>query len=466
MIPFGEWLPDQPNTACNTATNCIAHANSYGQARSLVAVSDALDGDCLGSFWMAEDGGTIRNFAGDATDLYLLSAGAFSKVSKSGGYSSGGWEFVKFGERIIAGGGGVDTQYYDAGTSSLFADLTGAPQAKHWAIVGDFVVAGNLTNDTNKIKWSGYNNSELWTPSVATQSDEQELFGKGGMIQRIVPGKYGVIFQEHSIWRMDYAGPPTIFSINEVERGRGTPAGGSVCWSGNRVYYLGHDGFYAFNGEFSEPIGAEKIDRYVSRNIDRSKYEQISSAVDRQNKLVFWSLPFISGGKVILAYSWAIGRWSLINIDCDCLGEYASPGYTLDELDTVLTDIDTDSISVDSTAYQGGAISISAYKDKKLSTFTGSALTAEIETAELSGRQMINRVRPHVEGASNISLCVGTRNKETDSTTFGPLKSPTSIGDFTHRSNGRYTKFKVRIEDGFNHASGVEIVAGRQGGFR
>lgn len=467
MIPFGEWLPDQPSSQSSIVRNALPFATSYGPVKDLVTTTNALDSACLGSFWAKEDDDSIRSFAGDATKLYLLSASTYANVSKSGNYSTSSWEFTKFGERIIAVGPGVTPQYYDMGTSSLFADLTGAPAAKHIAVVQGFVVLGRLDSGVDTIKWSGFNNSDLWTPNPSTQSGEQDLLGDGGRIQKIVGGDVGVIFQEHAIRLLTPAGPPFIQRIDNVLPSQGTPASGSVCRRGRDIYYLGHDGFYMLNVSQGgpQPIGSEKVDRYISKNIDRTRYDEISSAVDRQNRLVFWSIPFLTGKRLIV-YSWAVNKFAEIDIDCDCLGEFASSGYTIAQLGTLFATIGDADIAIGSDALQGGAIAVSAFKDNKLATFSGSPLTATLETGELSGRQMINRIRPIVEGAGDIKLRVGTRNRQTETITYSMDKNMVSNGDFTHRSNAHHTKFQIDIIGGFDHAEGVELISGRQGGYR
>ena len=481
-VKVGEWLPDLPehnNPGATEAKNCVAEAMSYRDFKALQTFSDALDNPCVGAFWLQSSGGTVFNFAGDDTKLYRLDSNStWTNVSQAGDYTGvTNWEFTKFGDRVIAVNINDVPQYYDVGVSSLFADLPGSPpNAKHIAVVRDFIVLGSINDGSTRpgvIEWSGFNNSEQWTASLATQQSQKELFGRGGEVQRIVPGEYGVIFQEHSIWRMDYVGPPIVFQLNEVERGRGTPAPNSVAWTGRQVFYYGHDGFYVFDGVKSTPIGVNRVDRWFAAHADASTLASMRAAVDRQNRLVLWA--YSSSGSStqndrILIYNWGANRWSWVEIDTQCVAEYGSSGLTLDDLDTVLADIDAESIPVDSDIYKGGSLNVLGFTTaNQAGTFSGAALEGVVETGEfkIPGRRtVVNAVRPLVEGSNTgCTVHVGTRNTTDAAVDWGSATTLNAIGEARVRKNSRYQRYRITMTNGFDYAQGVEV-DGRQAGKR
>lgn len=475
MIPFGEWLPDQAALgAAQTIKNVVPFMEDYGPLRSLSAFSNALDAVCVGAVSMTEDS-TVYNFAGDATKLYSLTGATYANVSKSGNYTGvSNWEFERFGNRVIATSLATAPQYFDMGTSTLFADLPGSPPiAARVGVVRGFLVLGEVENLPSRLVWSGSQSTENWVPSRASQSDIRDLRGQGGRIQRILSGQYGVIFQENSIWVMTYQGPPTIFNLQEVERGHGTPSGNSVCRIGNRIFYLSHDGFYTF-GESSEPIGSEKVDRWFFNEADAISLSSVRGVVDRVNKLVLWA--FKSDGGLayndrLIIFNWATGRWTYGEVNTEVLLDNSTAGYNLDTIDTLLTNgIDIDSFSVDSTAYVGGRLQLTAFDSShRAATFEGAALEACLETKEIgesAHRTMVRRVRPLVDGAGTMTVRPGTRNSIDQNVSYGAIVSPNSIGEATMRSKARYHRFQVNINNGFEHAIGVDVskarVAGRK----
>jgi len=470
-LPFGDWLPDQPGMgrAISTAINVIPQAQGYRTVKGLASISNALDSTCLGAAAYKSPAGQVYNFAGDAAKLYSLSSATYSNVSRAANYVVTSWEFAKYGSRVLATAVEDVVQYYDMGVSALFANLPGSPpQAAHIGIVGDFVVLGNLiegaTSKPAKIAWSGFNNSETWASNTYTQADSQELLGEGGAVQRIVGGEYGVIFQENSIRRMEYVGPPFIFQIREVEPGRGTNAPNSVCFDGTSIWYWGYDGFYLFNGQESIPIGSEKVDRFMAADLDPTQLSKFRGAVDRINGLILWTYPSSAVGRNrIIVYNSSIKKWALIDQNAELLFQFFSPGYNLDQLDPLLADIDSASISVDSTAYQGGIISLGAFDSThKLAGFTGSTLTAQLETgdlySQLGSKLYIDKARSLVETTSSNVIQWASKELQSDSYNYGTTTySANAFGEISLRKTGRYQRLQQQVTAASNQLIGIEI---------
>ena len=206
-LKFGSWMPDQPDYHSGGATeakNVIPFANSYLPLKAVTQITDAIDARARGAISVRDSSGQAYLFTGDATKIYSLSADVHTNISKSGNYSISeeeNWEFIKFGETVIAISIDQTTQSITLG-GSLFADLAGSPpKARHGAIVANFVVLGNINDGTarpNRVKWSGINSSTSWADSATTQSDYQDLFSNelkgGGDIQAITGGEYGNVF--------------------------------------------------------------------------------------------------------------------------------------------------------------------------------------------------------------------------------------------------------------------------------
>mgnify|MGYP003148194597 CR=1 FL=1 len=473
---FGEWLPDQPaldNPGATIAKNVLPYVRTYGSFKSLQSFSNALHNVCVGSATVKDSAGIIHVHAGSETKLEELSATkTWSDISKSGGYvGAASWRWARFGDRLIAVAPGIAPQFYDLTTSTTYLDLPGTPpKAECIATIRNFLVLGNLNDGTarpNRLNWSGYNNTELWTPSIATQSDTRDLEGDGGDIQAIVPGQYGVVFQENSIWTMTYSGPPTIFRLNEVEEGRGTPAPDSVCWSGSTIYFLGQDGFYAFNGQSSRPIGAEKIDRWFFETADENSVRFVRGVVDRRNRMVIWSFrssSTLNHNDFLLIYNWAADKWSYCEVDTEVISEYLTTDFTLDQLDTPLPNgIDLDSIPVDSEAFRGGRVSMAAFDTShRMGTFNGASLNAELETKEIadpSGNTLVlTGVRPLVDGAgATITVQSATRTNQNENYSYGLAQAQNTLGKMSFRNKARYHRIRVNTTGEFSDAFGVDI---------
>ena len=89
QVPFGEWLPDQPDhnkQGANVATNVYYAANTYKRFPSLVSYSGSStvtqDSRAAGSF--RDNSNTVYNFVANQDTLYSLASGTFSELGAGG----------------------------------------------------------------------------------------------------------------------------------------------------------------------------------------------------------------------------------------------------------------------------------------------------------------------------------------------------------------------------------------------
>lgn len=482
MVPFGEWLPDQPdyeNAGATVAKNVIPETKgSYGPVSDLSAVTDALSARCQGAFSSRLDtSGATSVFAGDATKLYKASSAAFSDVSQTAVTyncpSTENWEFTQYGSRVIAVNINDNPQSFVLGTSSEFADLGGSPpKARHVQSIRDWVFLGNVTDYPYRIRWSAIDDPTDWptigSADAASKQSDQQDFPNGGWVQAIlggVGGVDGVIFQDYVIRRIVYEGGNTVFGFYEVERARGTPAPNSVVNAdGDTAFYLGEDGFYAFNGRESLPIGAQKIDGWFFNDLDQSFFERIIGAADAIGKRVWWIYPSgnAAGGipDSAVIFNWDLGRWSYARFDSEWLFQNLSAGYTLDSLDNLGYTLDSLPLSLDARAWTGGRLLLSAFNTShKQALFNGTPLAATMETGEFGGpsRIMVRGIRPYVDGGTS-TVTLRTRDTPTGSLTDTGPNSVDGDGQAHFSVSARYARARVSIAAGgsWNHAQGID----------
>lgn len=475
-IPFGEWLPDLASTGnpgALVANNVIPAADGYRPFYRLSSQTNALTAYARGAIAVRGSDGNTYNYAGDATKLYSLSSATWSDVSRlvGGAYTLGTedrWAFVKFGEYVIASSYTDAPQIIALGGAN-FAALSGSPpKAKTIAVVRDFVVLGGINDGTAKlttVKWSGFGDETSWTTNPATQSDEQELGDIGGQVLRIIGGAYGTIFRQRGITRMDYEGPPTTFRFNHVERARGAISAGAICDGGGPIYYIGDDDFYVFDGQASHNIGSQKVARYFFNDLQGNYAYRITSSIDYARSLVIWSYPGAGSSSgtpnKLIMFHWPTARWSSAEVECNSLYALMSSSVTLEGLDAFGT-MDTLSASLDSPVWQGGRLSLAAFDTThKASTFTGSALTATLETTEIEseGREtLIGKARPLIDGTTaTVTVQHGTKNSLREATSYATAVGENSNGEFELRGRARFHRLKTSISGGFDTATGMQV---------
>jgi len=485
MIQFGEWLPDQPdysNTGVTEATNVIPAASGYRSLPGFVEYSNAASNTILNIFAAKQNDGSVKLFAGDSAKLYSFNAGTsnLDDISKAGtpAYdldSAERWRFVQFGDTVIASGGiGEELQKFQLGTDTVFSDLSGTPpKADFIAVVRDFVWVANIDTGSGRVPykayWSGFNDITSWTAGT-DQSDFQEI-PDAGAITGMVGGEYCTILMERAIVRATYTGPPLIWQFDKVETARGCQVPGSVCNIGHMVFYLSDDGFYMFDGSRSQPIGAEKINRFfLEEDFNISFKDKMTSTVDPQNQLAVWS--YVSNSSIdgtpdrLLIYNYALGRWSLANVKNDLIAPFFTPGYTLEDLDNLSTSIDALPASLDSALYKGGQFLFGGALGANIHAFSGDPLAATIVTGEtglaMGNHNIITRIYPYHEGGS-VELSVGLRGTHTDIVSYTAAGTTNAAGFVPFRAQDRYHRAKMYISGNWSYAQGMDIEARKVG---
>lgn len=494
IIPVAEFLPDfpdVPSAGSDTVFNVIPETPiSYSPLRSLQPYSSAISARCQGGLSAIDENANVRVFAGDVSKLYRIASGAtaFSDVSKIGGYTTGAdyvWSFEQFGRRIIATNYNDPPQSYVEGTSTVFSDMITSGltslKARYVASVGDFVVMANTTDGTygtqpQRVHWSAINDpTNFPTPGTTAAanalSDFQDLVGNHGQIKGIIGNlgsASGAIFLERAIYRMNFAGMPTVFDFQPVQGAVGLLTQGGLAQYGGAAFYATEDGFKMFDGSNSQPIGKNKVDRFFYNDVDSSKLNRMSSTSDPSRGLIYFAYPKSGSNGLLnglLIYSIPLQRWSATETDAtrvEILLKSATFGVTLEGLDTFGT-LDALPYSLDSEAWIGGRFRMSAFDENhKFGYFDGSYLQAKVDTSDYEpaqGRQsLVNYVRPLTD-ATDVTVSTGARDRIQDTVSFGDAASVDRNGLCPVRTRGRYHRQRIIIPAGSNwsNISGIDV---------
>lgn len=469
-IDFLEWTPDRPGVAANLtdAKNVVPAAIGYIPFPTAVDYSNAASEPLIGALAGRLSSAT-EAFAASASKLFKLDGTTLNlnDVSKSGGYASViNWDFVQYGNAIIAANNINRLQVYYVGGSTAFADLSAnAPVAKYVTVVRDFVVAANTAAEAepNKVQWSDIGDETDWVSGATSQADFQYL-PDGGNITGITGGEFGLVFLERAIVRMSYIGSPLFFQFDTISRNLGCVEGSSIIQNGGITYFLGEDGFYSCDGQTITPIGNEKIDRWFYANSNPSLLFNMSAAIDPFRKLVLWNFANIFGGRYILAYNWQVNKWSYCETDVEYLAYISTSGVTLESLD-VYGSIDSMTTSLDSPLFAGGKALFSGTRGNKIVTFTGAPAQALITTGDIGGdiTSLVTLARPIVDNGS-ASVAVSSRALLNQIPTFGSYIPASNENRVSLRSSGKYHRLSL-IPTGANWSNvmGIYVDINQQG---
>ena len=454
-LVFGEWMPDQPSIsgALVDAKNVVSQALGYGPFPTAATFSAAASENLTTLVAGKTPANATKLFAAGSTKIFDVSGvGALTNVSKTGGYtpnaSGDRFRFTQFGNAIIGTNNSDPIQVYTLGTSTAFADLSAsAPRCKFLTVVRDFVVTALTTESSTvypaRVRWSGINDETTWGSSQVTQADFQDI-PDGGQIVGIRGGEFGLVLMEKGISRMSYIGTPFIFQFDNISRGKGCIAAGSIAQVQGITFFLSDDGFYLCDGQQVTAIGSEKVDRWFFANADESGFDSMSSAVDPVRKLVIWNFKTTFAQRKLVIYNFNTKKWTYGDAGTDFISDASTSATTLEGLDSISNSIDALTVSLDSILYMGGKYFLGGTSGAYVVTYNGANATANIVTGDLNagGRSVVTLARPLIDGGS-ATVSVASRTLLSEQPSFGTAVAADSDNRVSLRGNGNYHQFQV-----------------------
>jgi len=474
-LVFGEWMPDQPSIsgALVDAKNVVSQAIGYGPFPTAATFSAAASENLTTLVAGKTPVNATKLFAAGSTKIFDVSGvGALTNVSKTGGYtpnaSNDRFRFTQFGNVIIGTNNSDPIQSFTLGTSTAFADLAaGAPRCKFLTVVRDFVVTAFTTESSTvypaRVRWSGINDETTWGSSQVTQADFQDI-PDGGQIVGIRGGEFGIVLMEKGISRMSYIGTPFIFQFDNISRGKGCIAAGSIAQVQGVTFFLSDDGFYMCDGQNVTAIGSEKVDRWFFSNADESGFDSMSAAIDPVRKLVIWNFKTTFAQRQLIIYNFNTKKWTYGNAGTDFISDASTSATTLEGLDSISNSIDALTVSLDSILYMGGKYFLGGTSGAYVVTYNGANATANIVTGDVNagGRSVVTLARPLVDGGS-ATVSVASRTLLSEQPSFGTAVAADSENRVSLRSNGNYHQFQVIPTGQWKTAVGLDVELQGQG---
>lgn len=481
LFPLPPYEPDRSRfnpEATQMVQNARPTRDGWGPIKAFNPVSAALPAKPLGGVAVQAANGLWRIFAATATNLYEASTTDYtwteiSRVTDDYALADGAfWSFWHYGNYLIATAvGSTFPQFIELDAGTQFANLTNATfEAELVFGIGGFLVFARIDGDDKKLKWSGVENIEFWTPGE--EGSDEQILPNGGRIQAGLPQEgQAIILQEQGLRAMVLDTSSHIaFRFTELNPTRGAFAGRSVVNIGqNDFVYLAKDGFY--RGIQGQPIGAGKVDHtFLNDLVAGDKLSLVSGFADPYEKQVYWRYEDENGDNHIIGYDWQWDRWFFAEIDVLELFSGASKGYTLEELDTFGT-LETLPYGLDSIAWKGGVPGLLGFDSTfKLGFFDGNNLEATIDTERKSlnwpRRAITNRITV-LCGSENAQIAISPSSTQAEADSFGSYLSRQTGQPFINsRVNGRWHKFRVKIpaSETWDNCSAVDVAFTDGGG--
>lgn len=483
-VPFAPYEPDKAivSGAAVDAKGVLSHSGRYAPlpGPELYSSTGQLNDVCLGGATFYDTDNSPHIFLADTTKLYKLASRVPGDVSRAAGYGADAdwqWTFEQFGNVVYAAARGVTTlQSFTLGSSSIFANVAGSPDAEIIFRIRQhlFACAGNTVN------CSAYNDPTDWTPDFATQSFQTTVSQASGIIVAGIGGEQGALFQERGIIRLSYTGGNVPFNLDEIEGGRGAVSPSAVKPWGRGGFAVSEDGFYYFDGIEAVPIGEGKVDRTFVNDLNHTFRGRVVSAIDTAKKC--WMVAYPSGNSTVcdkvFIFSMADARWTRDEIDIEALFEMPEEGVSADDqsgiealFGTAVADSLT-TLSADSPVWRERRRQWAAVQNRKLYLFTGSNQAARIDTGEFEpnpgGQTFVSELWPLIDAPplQVVGSVYGKPHRLDEEARLLDQAAMSDIGCCDVRAEARFLRARFEIAQGatWSEASGTHTDAEPSGG--
>ena len=494
-LPATAWRPNNSQFRSGflrVALGCIKKADGFFPAPQLVNVTDEVLPNFGGadSLFVGDDTSadqSFRTYAGLKDAIYEATGTplVWTDVSKAGGYAvpaEGRWRVAQFDGDLFATNFTSPVQFVNVAAGGLYADIGAAniPKARYIAVVGnDRIFLANLDDPTdgivsNRVHWGPFRDPFGDWDDIGTGADRSNIANLGE-IRGMTGGEWATVLLEKGVVRFTQTpGALEPYQADDISTEIGCDFPASVIAVGHRTVWLSRAGWLMFDGSRVTPIGAEWVDKWTKDELRSGQEFRIQPSYDNDEKVIRFL--FTGEGSqdnapnrcLILKPELGEQGWTYQDVDAIVLGQFVSPGTTLDT-DPYPT-LDADLPDLDGPFWQSGnpvagAIDILG----RAATFKGIPDDAvftwpEGMVSDASGLVTLDAALPITEGGLP-TVQISTRDQLNEDLVFGPDVSPEANGEIPLRTDARYLTVTMKQTGDWINATGIQL-AGHTTGTR
>ena len=321
MTPL-TYLPDADPTTpgvMRTVFNLIPSARGYQDAPGPdVLVNAATASTPYNGAMLQKLDGSSRIFVGHATGVDEFDGSAW--VNRLSASAQGpGWVFKQFGNATLVGSSATGLHQ---STSTSFSSISGSPTCNAFCITSTFqVMAVGLSTQADGWACSALADYTNWTPDLGTQAATARFLATPGPARACIPfGPHVLAFKERSMYWMRYLNVPVIWGTELISNEVGCVGAHAVCDVGERIFFVGPEDFYLFDGTRPVPIG-EGVRETFFQGLAWDLRSLISCVYDARSDHVWVFYPSLEDGSSsfrALVYHVGTGRWGHATYPVQC----------------------------------------------------------------------------------------------------------------------------------------------------
>lgn len=329
-FPVGGWERYGSGSFAGIARGCIAWADNSGNRWLAFGTAD--------NAYVMDDDGAITDItpAGFTTGIAdatlaggygegLYGAGTYGTPRPDTGVLSIAttWAWDTFGQ-IPVGCSDADGKLWewDLDTGNNLTQITNSPESCDGLVVTAerFIFALGDGGDPRSIRWCDREDRTVWAPAATNQAggwnldtDGEIMFGARAKGETLI-----VTTTDAHVAR--YVGYPDVYAFQRVDTGCGAPGRRLHARIGNAVVWLGHNGFYFYEGGVVRKLSCEVWD-FLFADMASLQASKVFAWNNHEWDEAWWLYPSDTSNEVDSYVAWnrIENTWSYGHVPASCM---------------------------------------------------------------------------------------------------------------------------------------------------
>lgn len=228
------------------------------------------------------------------------------------------WSMDTWGEYLVCCNPSDGVLYeWDLDTNGTADPISNAPVDNLALVVTEerFLFALGAGGEPRKVQWCDREDNTDWTPSDTNEAGSLTLQTQGELMAGVRIQGRTLLLTDMDAHAATYVGPPFVYGIERVGNNCGLIARKALAAVDNNVFWMGRDGFFAFDGSRVVELVCEVRD-YVFDDLNAIQYSKIYAWVNSGHNEVWWFYPDGSAteNNRYVSYNYKGNYWMIGNL--------------------------------------------------------------------------------------------------------------------------------------------------------
>ena len=202
---------------------------------------------------------------------------------------------------------------WDLNPAHIATKITNSPTCK--ALVSTFdhmIMALAVDGDDGAVAWCDQQDNTIWTSAANNTAGKNRLQTNGRLMCGRRTQNGTLLWTDVDVWLATNSQNVLIYAFQRVGEGCGAISRNAAVTVNLQAYWMGAEGFYAYNGFMTEPLPCDVVEAVFS-NMNAQQVSKVFAWHNSEFNEIWWEYPSGSSLEVdsYAAYSYKESHWTV-----------------------------------------------------------------------------------------------------------------------------------------------------------